>query len=140
MDAAEERLLKLDHTDQTIADRDEDIRGREVRDRDGDKVGTVSDLLVDQTDRKVRFLEIASGGFLGIGRDTTFIPVDAITAITDDEVQIGPTREKVATAPTYDPDLISERETYSGILGYYGYGSFWGADYQYPDYPRYGRP
>ena len=58
------------------------------------------------TERRVRFLDVASGGFLGIGQDMTLIPVDAITAITEDEVRIGQTRENVADAPAYDPELV----------------------------------
>ncbi|SDL16006.1 Sporulation protein YlmC, PRC-barrel domain family [Cryobacterium psychrotolerans] len=130
-------LVKLSETDETVANRDEDIRERDVKDKDGADIGKVKDLLVDETERRVRFIEVASGGFLGIGQDKTFIPVDAITSITGDEVWIDQTREHVAGAPAYDPDLVRERETYGSILGYYGYGPFWGPDYRYPDYPTY---
>ena len=130
-------LVRLSETDQTVADREEDIRGRDVRDRNGDDLGKVKDLLIDGTERRVRFLDVVSGGFLGIGQDMTLIPVDAITAITEDEVRIGQTRENVADAPAYDPELVRERDTYGGVLGYYGYGPFWGSDYRYPDYPHY---
>lgn len=131
------KLLKLGDTDETIAAPDEDIRNRHVKDKDGADLGKVSDLLVDETERKVRFIEVASGGFLGIGQDKTFIPVDAITSITGDEVRIDQTREHLANAPAYDPDLVRERDTYGSILDYYGYGPFWGPDYRYPDYPNY---
>ncbi|WP_369831104.1 CBS domain-containing protein [Cryobacterium sp. M15] len=130
-------LVKLSESDETIAREDEDIRGRAVKDKVGSDIGKIDDLLIDETERKVRFIEVASGGFLGIGRDKAFIPIDAIVAITDNEVQIDQIREFVASAPAYDPDLVREREYYGGVLGYYGYGPFWGADYRYPDYPNY---
>ncbi|PYI38699.1 PRC-barrel domain-containing protein [Arthrobacter psychrolactophilus] len=131
------KLLKLGDTDETIATPEEDIRNRHVKDRDGEDLGKISNLLVDESERKVRFIEIASGGFLGIGQDKTFIPVEAITSITGDEVRIDQTRERLSNAPAYDPELVRERDTYGSILDYYGYGPFWGPEYRYPDYPNY---
>ena len=130
-------LLKLGEVDETVARADEDIRGRDVKDRNGDDLGKVKDLLVDQSENRVRFLEVASGGFLGIGQDTSLIPVDAIVSITEDEVQIDQTREHVAGAPVYDPQLVVQKDDYGPFLNYYGYGSWWGAGYRYPDYPYY---
>ena len=130
-------LVKLDDTDQTVANPDDDIRGRDVKDKDGADLGKVKSLLVDEAEGKVRIIEVASGGFLGIGQDTSFVPVDAIASVTDDEVRLGHTREQVAGAPAYDPELIQERGTYSGVYDYYGFLPFWGAGYAYPDYPYY---
>jgi sporulation protein YlmC with PRC-barrel domain len=130
-------LLKLTEVDETVARADEDIRGRHVKDRNGEDLGKVKDLLVDQSENRVRVLEVASGGFLGIGQDTSLIPVDAITSITEDEVRIDQTRDHVAGAPAYDPELVRERDDYGDYLTYYGYGSWWGAGYRYPDYPYY---
>lgn len=132
-----DRLIKLGDTDRTVADPAEDIRGRDVKDSNGEDIGKVSGLLIDEAEGKVRLVEIASGGFLGIGKDTTFIPVDAIAAITDEEVRIGQTRENVSRAPSYDPELVSQRDTYEGLFGYYGYAPFWGLGYAYPAYPHY---
>lgn len=130
-------LVKLGDTDQTVANPDDDIRGRDVKDRDGSDLGKVKSLLIDETEGKVRIVEVASGGFLGIGQDTSFIPVDAIVSVTEDEVRLDQTREHVAGAPAYDPELIHERSTHSGVYDYYGFVPFWGAGYAYPDYPYY---
>ncbi|MCP2635437.1 PRC-barrel domain-containing protein [Microbacterium sp. HD4P20] len=130
-------LLKLSEIDETVANPQDDIRDRDVKDRNGEDLGKVKDLLVDQSEKRVRFLEVASGGFLGIGQDTSLIPVDAITAITDEEVRIDQTRDHVAGAPAYDPALVRERDDYVGYLDYYGYGPWWGAGYRYPGYPYY---
>ncbi|UNK71455.1 PRC-barrel domain-containing protein [Microbacterium sp. H1-D42] len=132
-------LIKLSETDETVADRADDIRGRKVKDSAGEDLGKVKDLLIDQDENRVRFMEVASGGFLGIGQDTSLIPIDAITAIAEDEVRIDQTRTEVAGAPAYDPDLVRERQrdTYGEYLSYYGYPLWWGPDYAYPDYPLY---
>lgn len=130
-------LVKLGDTDQTVANPDHDIRGRDVKDKDGADLGKVKSLLVDEAEGKVRIIEVASGGFLGIGQDTSFIPVDAIVSITEDEVRLDQTRDRVAGAPAYDPELIRERDTHGSMYDYYGYMPFWGAGYAYPAYPYY---
>jgi PRC-barrel domain len=48
----------------------------------------VEDLLIDDRERKVRFLLVEHGGFLGLGETKSFIPVNAITRITDTHVHI----------------------------------------------------
>ncbi len=115
-------LSHLGDNDRTIASPDEDIRGRMVKDKDGLEVGRVEGLLVDDADRKVRFMEVGSGGILGIGESKSFIPVDAITRMTADEVYISHTREHVAGAPRYDPDLVKDESHYFlSLYPYYGY-------------------
>ncbi len=77
-------LSKLSDTGQTVSNAADDIRGRKVKDKDGNDLGKVDDLLIDDQERKVRFLRVEHGGFLGVGETKSFIPVDAITKITDD--------------------------------------------------------
>jgi sporulation protein YlmC with PRC-barrel domain len=58
-------LVRLSDTELTMADGADDIRGRDVVDISGEELGEVDDLLIDDGERKVRFLEVASGGFPG---------------------------------------------------------------------------
>src|SRR5687767_7690569 len=103
-------LSLLGDSDLTVADGEEDIRGRIVKDRDGTQIGTVDDLLIDKVDRKVRLLRVESGGFLGIGETQVFIPVDAITMITDIEVWIDQSHDHVARESRYEPHLVTEQK------------------------------
>jgi len=116
-------LSLLGDTDLTIADTDEDIRGRTVKDKDGKDVGQVDDLLIDEDDRQVRFMRVESGGFLGMGETKVFIPIDAITMITDIEVRINQSHEHVARAPRYDPRLVADRTYLGNLYAYYGFSS-----------------
>jgi sporulation protein YlmC with PRC-barrel domain len=125
-------LSKLSDTGKTVDGAANDIRGRKVKDKDGKDLGKVHDLLVDDDEGKVRFLLFEHGGFLGMGETKSFIPVDAITGITEDEVSINHTRDHVAAAPGYDPTLINDRTYHEGIYSYYGYGPYWGVGYAYP--------
>jgi sporulation protein YlmC with PRC-barrel domain len=125
-------LYTLGDRGQTIDGSANDVRGREVKDKDGNGIGKVADLLIDDREQKVRFLLVEHGGFLGFGEKKTLIPVDAITKITEHEVLLDQTRERVAGAPGYDPDLADDRPYHSGIYSYYGYGPYWGGGYTYP--------
>lgn len=110
----------------------DDIRGRKVEDNEGKDLGKVHDLLIDDREHKVRFLLVEHGGFLGVGETKSFIPVDAITKITAHDVFIDHSREHVALAPAYDPDLVDDRAYHSALYGHYGYVPYWGTGYSYP--------
>lgn len=128
-------LLRLADSRLELADERADIRGRKVRDVTGEDIGKVHDLLIDEAERKVRFVEVASGGILGIGDTKFLLPVEAVTGVTEDEVRINQPHTKVAGSPRYDPMLIEE-PLLSSLYGYYGYRTpFWGAGYVYPRYP-----
>jgi len=119
----------LSDTDQMVADPTDDIRGRTVRDRDGDEIGTVEDLLVDEQEGKVRFLRVEHGGVLGFGATPSFVPVEAVVRVSDD-VHVDRAKSEVAEAPRYAPDLVDrpddETAYYGSLYGYYGYVPFWG--------------
>jgi len=119
-------LSKLRDIDRAVSSSDEDIRGRMVKDKNGQDLGRIEDLLVDDVKWKVRFMEVASGGILGFGDSKSFIPVDAITRMTPDNVYISHTLEHVAGAPRYDPTLVAIDVNYfMELYPYYGYpGSF----------------
>jgi CBS domain-containing protein/sporulation protein YlmC with PRC-barrel domain len=130
------RLVRLSDTNLTLADRAEDITGLKVVDMSGEELGSVNDLFIDEQERKVRFLEVSSGGFLGLGATKFLLPVDAIARLSVDEVHINQSRERVAGAPHYDPALVEERYV-SDVYSHYGYPPYWGPDYSYPPYPYY---
>lgn len=120
-------LVKLSDQGQTLSFDEEDIRGRRVVDRNGEELGRIQNLLVDQEHHKVRMLRIEHGGILGFGATASFVPVEAIARITDEVVYIDQTRDRVAGAPTYDPDVIAAPVVYSDLYTYYAVPPFWGS-------------
>ncbi|WP_433405748.1 PRC-barrel domain-containing protein [Streptomyces sp. CA-146814] len=122
-------LTKLSDSPHVIASPDEDILGRKVTDRSGTEIGKVGDLVIDENEQRVRFLILEHGGLLGIGGKETYIPVDAVSEVTDDRVHIDRTRDDVAQAPGYDPELLDQNEYYGSLYSHYGYTPFWGAGY-----------
>lgn len=142
------KLIRLSDTELTIANPAEDVRNRTVVDRDGEDIGGVEDLLIDDQEKRVRFLEVASGGFLGLGKTKVLLPVEAITRLSDDKVYVNQTRQYIAGAPHYDPDLIhqeageqgyavGEKGYYDGVYQYYGYPPYWAPGAVHSPYPPY---
>ncbi|HEX2217205.1 MAG TPA: PRC-barrel domain-containing protein [Gemmatimonadales bacterium] len=128
-------LHRLKDSDLKLEDPRADIRGRTVKDSGGEEIGKVHDLLVDERERKVRFLEVASGGVLGIGQTKILLPVETVTRIEDEVVWTNQTRETLRGAPRYDPELV-EQPYLGELYDYYGYRTpFWDAAYVYPRYP-----
>jgi sporulation protein YlmC with PRC-barrel domain len=111
-----------------------DIRGYEVVDRNGDQVGKVDDLMIDDQENRVRFIRVGSGGFLGIGQDHYLVPIEAVSRVNDEQktVDIDRSREKMSDVPVYDPELVTDRDYYGGIYGYWGYDPYWAPGYVYP--------
>ena len=134
MREANATLLWLSDTGLTVADRAEDIRGRNALDMAGKGLGIVNDLLIDEHEHKVRFLGVSSGGFLGLGAKNFLISVDTIMRITEDGVYIGQDRKRVSRAPAYDPTLVDE-PLLSEVYECYGYPPYWGPDSPCSPYP-----
>jgi hypothetical protein len=80
------RLSRLGDHDKTVSSSDEDIRGRMVKDKDGQDVGRI-----------------------------------------DKDVSISHTREHVAGAPRYDPDIVvADGGDWINLYPYYGYPGYSG--------------
>ena len=58
-------LVRLGDSDFVPANPENDIRGKDVYDAEGQRIGSVEDLYIDRHERAVRFLEVGTGGFLG---------------------------------------------------------------------------
>lgn len=130
-------LLRLSETDQTVADPAADVRGRTVVDRNGEEVGRVDDLLVDDQEHRVRLLRVAEGGVLGIGESHYLVPVDAVVAVDEERVHIDRDRGAMGDVPRYDPQLADRPsyDYYNGVYGWWGAAPYWGAGYSYPGFP-----
>ena len=106
-------LSRLRDAGRTVSSPNEDIRGRLVRDEDGRNLGRINCLLIDVVAREIRFMEVASGGFLGLGERTSFIPVSAITQVTETDASISRTGAPAAGASRYDPDVVAVDPDYA---------------------------
>lgn len=112
----------------TVSDPNRDIRNRKVIDQHDDEIGHVSGLFIDQDERKVRMLQVAAGGFLGLGERHFLVPVEAVSSVTQDEERINRARDRVVNSPAYNPNLkeARDRKFWEPYHGYYGYAPSWG--------------
>src|SRR5918998_5326903 len=85
-------LVSLGDSDFVPANPEDDLRGKDAYDAQGQPIGSVEDLYIDPQEREVRFLEVGAGGFLGIGQKPFLVPVEAITLVAEDRVTIEPGR------------------------------------------------
>ena len=97
------------------------MRGLDVYDNNGEEIGTVGGLYVDEEERKVRFLDVVAGGFLGLGKKNLLIPVEALTEVDKDGVVVDQSREKVAGSPLFDTDVVPRAPYQRELYHYYGY-------------------
>ena len=89
---------------------EERYEGYSVYDRDGDKIGKVDDLFVDETDRE-EYIGVKMGLFGLSG--TTLIPMEMVRVNDQDRaIEVSDSKEHVKDGPTYsdDDDVTGEFE------------------------------
>ena len=130
----ETRLRPLGESRFAFADPYQDVRGWTVRDRAGDELGRLEDVLIDESAQKVRFLKVEHRGILRFHTTHSLIPVDAVVAVADGEVTVETSADAVAGAPRYDPrlvephfnpQLVDSDHHFEDLYSYYGYQPPW---------------
>lgn len=114
-----------------------DLRGRTVRDADGNQVGQVEELFVDPDTGQVRFMEVSTGGLLGIGRKHHLVPVDLVASTDDRAVLLSVPSESVTDGPEYHEEFIPEVEMdhYADVYAHYNVQPYWSDGSVYPRSP-----
>ena len=99
------------------------IRGLDVYDSNGEEIGSVEDLFVDQEAQFPRFLDVGAGGFLGIGKKHFLVPFEEVRRHVGEEerVIVRQDRDKVLGSPDFDPDEMPEVDLQRAVYAYYGY-------------------
>ena len=134
--------MSLRESGHELSDPHDDVRSLAVLDPDGHRVGTVEDLIIDETHRRARLLLVTSGGVLGLGKNRRFIPVDLVTRV-DEDVRVARDHQAVYADPTATTDEAADDASnpdtddpepvaappYKEIYAYYGLTPFWGLDY-----------
>lgn len=119
------RLVRLIDSYLDIGDPAEDITGFRVLGKSGEEIGVVDEFLIDESEQKVHFLQVATGGFLGIGARKFLIPVEAIARIGQQTVHLEQTPQALDRAPVYQPQLVdavcAQPSFEDSVYGYPGY-------------------
>ena len=92
-------LVRLGDSGFVPANIEDNLCGKDVYDPHGQRMGRVEELYVDRQAREVRFLEVGTGGFLGIGERRFLVPAEAVTEVSEDQVIVEPERTERADGP-----------------------------------------
>ena len=98
-----------------------DVRGRAVVTVDDERLGTVVDLLIDQNEDRIRFLEIDVERTDGLGRQRRLIPVQAVDRVDAHHVFVGCRRQLIAMAPPYNPHVVLSDLYLQEVSEHFGY-------------------
>ena len=125
-DGTSSGLVKLSDSELVLEDRTQDVRGLDVYDKSGEQIGTVEHLYADAQERKVRFLDVGAGGFMGLGQKRFLIPVEAVSEVREDGgvVVVDQSRQKVTGSPPFETDVVPQPPYQREVYEYYGYPPF----------------
>jgi hypothetical protein len=84
------------------------------------EVGNVTGLYVDRYERKLRFIQVTSPGFLGLGRRHYLVPIEEIADETRGMVQLAHDEATVKRAPEFDPHTLPTEGYQRAIREHYG--------------------
>lgn len=127
-------LVDLEGSGLQLAHASDDVRGLTVVDPHGHRVGEVDGLVIDEEERRVRLLVVASGGILGLGRTNRMVPVDAVSWV-DDVVVVETSHERIHEGNGYETDRV-QSPRYDEVYAHFGYLPFWGPTYVDPYFIR----
>jgi uncharacterized protein (TIGR02271 family) len=93
-----------------------DWRGRDVVDRDGDKIGKLEEIYLDQQTGQPEWALVNTGLF---GSKSSFVPLEG-AADADGNVRVSYEKGQVKDAPKVDPDGALSHEEEQALYRHYG--------------------
>ena len=104
------------------------VEGTSVYNLQGDKLGSIDDLIIDKRSGQVRYAALEFGGFLGMGTDRYPLPWDQLRYDTDkDGYLVNLDKSVLEGAPRYRADDEPDYDDEYGRKVYDYYGSPWAA-------------
>ena len=99
----------------------QELRQKMVLDLGSRSVGQVANLYVDE-DWELRFLDVATSGFMGLRTKHHLVPVEAIAEEDPGSITLVVDEQTVESAPTYDtPDAGPDEELQRSTREHFGY-------------------
>ena len=90
----------------------EKVEGTDVYNLNGDKLGTVDDIMLDKVSGKAIYAIMSFGGFLGIGEKEVAVGMDKLQFMPDGDnnhyLYTNFTKEQLENAPAYDKNSWAE--------------------------------
>jgi hypothetical protein len=98
-----------------------ELRQKTVLDSGNWSIGQVANLYVDE-DRELRFVDVATSGFMGLRTKHHLVPAEAIAEESAGSITLEVDEQAVENAPTYaDPHAGPDDELQRSTREHYGY-------------------
>jgi sporulation protein YlmC with PRC-barrel domain len=102
------------------------VEGTAVYNSNGEKLGSIDDLMIDKRSGLVRYAVLEFGGFLGMGSDRYPIPWSRLTYDTNLDGYVVPLQKaELEKAPRYSEAEVPEYDDDYGRKVYDYYGVSW---------------
>jgi hypothetical protein len=100
--------------------------GKEVKNMQGDDLGTVKEFVKD-SDGRVSFAILSTGGFMGIGDKKVAIPYSALTFNTkEDHYTTSISKDQLANAPAFENEAdLRDRSFADEVYRHFGQRPYW---------------
>jgi hypothetical protein len=100
----------------------QELRQKSVFDSGSRDIGQVGNLYVDD-DKNLRFVDVVTSGFLGLGKKHHLVPVEAIADEAPGSITLEVDQQTVEGAPTFsNPQAGPDDELQRAVREHYGYG------------------
>ena len=105
------------------------LEGNSVINREGEKLGSIDEIMLDVPMGRIAYAVLSSGGFLGVGDKLFAIPWGALTLDTDNKCFIlDVSKERLEKAPGFDKDhwpSLADQSWASNVHRYYVTQPYW---------------
>ncbi len=97
------------------------LKGADVKSNDGQDLGKLEDIVIDQQSGKVNFAIVGKGGALGIGEKRMPVPWQAIHIDSQKHLSLKVDKQKMQSAPTVSQDYsdLNNPESVVAIYRFY---------------------
>jgi sporulation protein YlmC with PRC-barrel domain len=106
-----------------------ELMGKNIHNREGQKIGDVSELAIDLQSGKVQFALVSFGGFLGIGEKLVAVPFQLFQPGPKGEyLVLDVPKEKLEQAPKFDKDKwpdMNDEKWGREVTTFYGVEPYW---------------
>lgn len=104
----------------------DDLKNFTVQDTRGEKIGKVSQVLVDLESGRIGYAVVSSGGFLGMGGEKYIVPFSALkSGEAGETLTLDIQKDQLQQAPKGDIEQVGNRETGREIHQFYGVAPYW---------------
>lgn len=105
------------------------LRGNTVKNRMGEDLGEIKDIVIDVDSGQIAYAVLSFGGILGIGDKLFAVPWKSMELNTDEKAfYLDVDKERLENAPGFDKDnwpMTSDRTFVSEVHSYYGVEPYW---------------